>query len=105
MYIEELGGHIPLHGPDLSTTVPGLFVAGNITGVEGAPIAMAQGHLAGLAAAIALGRVPARARDEMVQEARARLDAARTNAPIQFHQGVTTARSRLAALWEGRQSG
>ena len=37
---------VPLFGPCGDTTVPGLYVAGNILGIEGAAVAMAQGQLA-----------------------------------------------------------
>ena len=33
-YISELGGHVPLHSETMETPLPGLFVAGNITGIE-----------------------------------------------------------------------
>ena len=46
-YIPELGGHVPLHSEEMETPLPGLFVAGNITGIESGKIAMAQGTVAG----------------------------------------------------------
>ena len=33
-YIPELGGHVPLHSETMETPLSGLFVAGNITGIE-----------------------------------------------------------------------
>ena len=50
-YISELGGHVPLHSETMETPLPGLFVAGNITGIESGKIAMAQGTVAGLSIA------------------------------------------------------
>jgi len=50
-YIAELGGHVALRGPDLETTLPGVFVAGDVAGIEEASTAMLEGRLAGLAAA------------------------------------------------------
>src|SRR5699024_8204803 len=35
-YIEELGGYVPLHNERMETTLEGLYVAGNINGIEGA---------------------------------------------------------------------
>jgi sarcosine oxidase subunit alpha len=32
-YVPELGGHVPLHSDKMETPLPGLFVAGNITGI------------------------------------------------------------------------
>ncbi len=54
-YIPELGGHVPLHDENMETTVPGLYVAGDVAGVEEATTSMEEGRLAGLAVAEALG--------------------------------------------------
>lgn len=54
-YIPPLGGHIPIHNDNMQTTVPDVYVAGDIAGVEEASTAMEEGRLAGLAAAEALG--------------------------------------------------
>jgi sarcosine oxidase subunit alpha len=48
IHVPGLGGHVPVHGPDLQTPVEGLFVAGSVTGVAGWPLAAAQGHLVGI---------------------------------------------------------
>jgi thioredoxin reductase len=53
----RLGGLIPIHSREMETTMPGLFVAGDVTGVEEASSAMEEGRLAGLAAAVSLGRI------------------------------------------------
>lgn len=53
-YIPALGGNVALHKPDLETTVSGLFVAGDVSGIEEASSAMLEGRLAGIAAAEAL---------------------------------------------------
>lgn len=54
-YIKELSGHVPLVDDDLETTVPGLYVAGDVGGIEEASAAMVEGKLAGLSAAASLG--------------------------------------------------
>ncbi|GHV94436.1 pyridine nucleotide-disulfide oxidoreductase [Spirochaetia bacterium] len=54
-YIPAFGGHVPLHSEDMETTVNGVYVAGDITGVEEASTAMEEGNLAGIAAARSLG--------------------------------------------------
>lgn len=54
-YIPTFGGHVPLHDQNMETTVPGIYVAGDVTGVEEASSAMEEGRLAGIAAAEALG--------------------------------------------------
>jgi thioredoxin reductase len=55
IYIPSLGGHLPLHDDNMETTVPGIYVAGDIAGIEEASTAMEEGRLAGLASAEALG--------------------------------------------------
>ena len=54
-FIPAFGGHVPLHDWNMETTIPGVYVAGDITGVEEASTAMEEGNLAGVAAAEALG--------------------------------------------------
>ncbi|NLA95739.1 MAG: FAD-dependent oxidoreductase [Clostridiaceae bacterium] len=55
LYVKELGGHVPVRNEYLETTVPGLYIAGDLTGIEEASAAMVEGHLAGLEAAASLG--------------------------------------------------
>jgi sarcosine oxidase subunit alpha len=50
-YIPELGGHVPLHSERMKTPLQNLYVAGNITGIESAKVALAQGKVAGLSIA------------------------------------------------------
>ena len=47
-YIGELGGIVPKRTADLETTKPGVFVAGDLAGIEEASAAMLEGELAGL---------------------------------------------------------
>jgi len=57
LYVPELGGHVPVHDGRLATSVGGVFVAGDVSGVEEASSAMEEGRLAGVWAAVAAGRV------------------------------------------------
>jgi sarcosine oxidase subunit alpha len=50
-YLRELGGRVSVHGPELETTIPGVFIAGDASGIEEASTAMLEGKLAGLSAA------------------------------------------------------
>ncbi len=54
-FIRELSGHVPIIDDYLETTVPGIFVAGDVSGIEEASSAMVEGKLAGLSAAASLG--------------------------------------------------
>ncbi len=54
-YIPEAGGYIALHDDTMQTSVKGIYVAGDASGIEEASTAMIEGKIAGLAAAIQLG--------------------------------------------------
>jgi hypothetical protein len=49
------GGWVPKFGSDMQTSVPGVFVAGEVAGIGGAYTALAEGWVAGLGAVRALG--------------------------------------------------
>ena len=53
-YVAELGGRVAIHDTNLETTVPGVYVAGDASGIEEASTAMLEGRLAGLSAAAKL---------------------------------------------------
>jgi len=54
-FVPELGGHVALRKENLETSVPGIFVAGDVSGVEEASSAMVEGSLAGVSAVRKLG--------------------------------------------------
>ncbi|WP_069649543.1 NAD(P)/FAD-dependent oxidoreductase [Caloranaerobacter ferrireducens] len=54
-YITELGGYVPVRDRTYETTKKGIFVAGDVAGVEEASSAMVEGYLAGLYAAKSIG--------------------------------------------------
>jgi sarcosine oxidase subunit alpha len=54
-FIPQLGGHIPCRDENLETSVSGIFVAGDVGGIEEASVAMVEGQIAGLSAAGSLG--------------------------------------------------
>jgi len=78
VYIPILGGHIPIHNENMETSVPGLYVAGDITGAEEASTAMEEGRLSGIAAAEALGIYSADKARVLKNEVWDRLNALRT---------------------------
>lgn len=55
-FIPEAGGYVALHDDTMQTSVKGIYVAGDASGIEEASTAMIEGKIAGLAAAIQLGR-------------------------------------------------
>jgi thioredoxin reductase/bacterioferritin-associated ferredoxin len=64
--------YLPRHGPDMESSVPGVFVAGETTGVGGAELALAEGEIAGLAAARRVGHVLGAERQREMAAAQAR---------------------------------
>jgi sarcosine oxidase subunit alpha len=55
-FIPEAGGYVALHDDSMQTSVKGVYVAGDASGIEEASTAMIEGKIAGLAAVIQLGR-------------------------------------------------
>jgi thioredoxin reductase len=76
-YLPELGGHVPLHDANMQSTIPGIYVAGDVSGIEEASSAMEEGRLAGIAASVALGKVDAGTGEAEIADARRRLRALR----------------------------
>jgi len=54
-YVPVLGGRIPAHDVNLETSIKGIYVAGDISGIEEASTAIIEGRIAGLAIAHSLG--------------------------------------------------
>ncbi len=76
-YLPALGGHVPVHDGSMQTTLAGVYVAGDVSGVEEASSAMEEGRIAGIAVSLALGKVEAGAGERDLAEARRRLRALR----------------------------
>ncbi|MFD1037533.1 NAD(P)/FAD-dependent oxidoreductase [Virgibacillus byunsanensis] len=94
--VEELGGYVPLHNDRMETTLDGLYVAGNITGIEGAKVAAAQGVTAGLSIAHHSGVEGVEA--EITESIRA-IEDKRDNAYIQFHPDVKKGKEIIQEKW------
>ncbi|MCE0453508.1 NAD(P)/FAD-dependent oxidoreductase [Brevibacillus sp. AF8] len=98
-YVPSLGGHVPLHNESMQTPVPGLYVAGNITGIESAKVAMAQGTVAGLSIAKARGKLK---NEQPLSDAIQQVKIVRQNATIQFHPDIVAGRAlvgQMTAEW------
>lgn len=94
-YIPELGGHLPIHNRAMETTVEGIYVAGDISGIEEASTAMEEGRLAGINGAASLGLIEETEREKLTQEVWDRLDTLRCG---QFGQKRKDAKDRLLAV-------
>jgi thioredoxin reductase len=91
-YQPALGGWVPIHNERMETNLPGVYIAGDLAGVEEASTAMEEGRLAGLAAAASLGRVTPEVAATRVRAARLRLAALRQGP---FSALRATAKERL----------
>lgn len=54
-YVRELGGFVPLRNKYMETNAKGVFVAGDVSGIEEASTAIMEGRVAGITAALDLG--------------------------------------------------
>ncbi|MBI3979803.1 MAG: FAD-dependent oxidoreductase [Chloroflexi bacterium] len=86
------GQFLPEHDEEMETSVPGVFVAGETAGVGGAELALAQGEIAGYAAARRLGK-------ELDPRSRSALSAAR--ARRQHLQGFADLLNRMFTMRPG----
>ncbi len=71
------GGYIPLHNDKMETSVEGIYVAGDSTGVEEANTALEEGKIAGISAAESLGLVSTDEADAFRKAAWDRLESLR----------------------------
>lgn len=94
-YIPELGGHLPVHNYYMETTVDGIYIAGDITGIEEASTAMEEGRLAGISAAASLGLYSGEEKLKLSKEVWDRLDALRCGT---FGQKRKVAKDRIVSL-------
>ncbi len=98
-YVEELGGHIPIHNELMETPLEGLYVAGNITGIESAKVAQAQGILAGLSIIKRKGQNENEIR-ERIHEAKMNVKLIREKATIQFHPHIDKGRATIEKVYQ-----
>jgi len=95
-YVPQLGGHVPLHNERMETTLNGLYVAGNITGIESAKIAAAQGTVAGISIAASRG---IRETEDDLQQAMRNVLKVREQALIQFHPHAAEGRKQMESMY------
>src|SRR5699024_6507048 len=93
-YSEELGGHVPIHNKTMETPIEGVYVAGNITGIESAKVAREQGKVAG----VSFVRGLAEGTDVECQLLSAVVNVRKTRdeATIQFHPAIDEGREKIS---------
>ncbi len=72
-YISALGGFVPVHDKYLQTSMPDIYIAGDLAGIEEASTAMEEGRLAGKVAAWRLGYLDKAGFDSYFDEINMRL--------------------------------
>lgn len=77
MFNGAFGGYIPLHNENMETSLKGVYVAGDSTGVEEANTALEEGRIAGISAAETLGLISVEDADKRRSEIWSRLESLR----------------------------
>jgi len=72
-HIPELGGFVPLHDENMETSIKGIYVAGDVAGIEEASSAMEEGKLAGIAVSVSFGRTDKKMAKRNILETKERL--------------------------------
>jgi len=67
-YVPKLGGLVPGHDVNQETTIPGIYIAGDVSGIEEASTAIIEGRIAGLAIAHSMGYLDEKAFLEQREE-------------------------------------
>jgi len=86
VYVPDLGGNVAWHDKNMQTSIPGIYVAGDASGIEEASTAMLEGRIAGAAAYQSLKGVNLQAQ-EIIKLSKTELD--------QIRQGPFGTRPRL----------
>lgn len=82
----------------METPLPGLFVAGNITGIESGKIAMAQGTVAGYSIVKQANKI-SHSVEQQLQQAVQHVHAVRQQAAIQFNPMIDVGRRKMNEIW------
>jgi sarcosine oxidase subunit alpha len=92
LYVPELGGHVAWHDEYMETSRPGVFVAGDVSGIEEASTAMLEGRIAGARAWERLNQRTSESRG-IIDSARLELDSVRKGP---FGEKAACGKQRLA---------
>jgi sarcosine oxidase subunit alpha len=93
-FVPEAGGYVALHDGSMQTSVKGVYVAGDASGIEEASTAMIEGKIAGLAVAIQLG---CSKKKELLEQYRKELSQLRAGP---FGEKPRIAKEKIAQLTE-----
>ena len=97
MYLPELGGYVPIHNEKMESTLPGVYVSGDLAGVEEASTAMEEGRLAGLSVVEEMDYLKKDKVEERREEIVERLKALRIGP---FGEQRDKAKQKLVQAWQ-----
>lgn len=97
---EHLGGVVPVFDEFMRTEIDGLYIAGNAAGIEGAKMALEQGHL--VAQTILFDSGSDRVTEASLREQVSAMRQKRRSMEFQFDPEVERGLSRVAAAWAQR---
>jgi len=98
--IAEAGGFVAIHDDYMQTSVPGVFVAGDNSGIEEASTAMIEGKIAGVAAAIQTGKTSTKQAKELLDIFASELSSLRAGP---FGEKPRIAKQKIQTLWGKNQ--
>lgn len=97
-FIGSMGGYVPVHDRYMRTTVDGIYVAGDVAGIEEASTAMEEGRLAGISVAYDLSLIDDAQAEKRIEEIWNKLDSLRCG---QFGEKRKTAKDQILKEGEG----
>lgn len=98
--IPEAGGLVALHDDNMQTSVPGVFVAGDNSGIEEASTAMIEGKIAGVAAAISSEKTKEKDAKKLLIQYTDELNRLRAGP---FGEKPRIAKQKITVLWRQNQ--
>jgi sarcosine oxidase subunit alpha len=99
VYVPEAGGFVALHNEYMETSRRGVFVAGDLSSIEEASVAMLEGKIAGLSAIKRLGM---RVDDNKIEMYRKKLEMLRSGP---FGERGRKAKEKIREMWRKKYGG
>ncbi len=95
VYMSELGGQVALHNEDMETTMDGIYLAGDVSGIEEANTAIMEGRIAGAKVASHYGKN----KDEAVRIRKESLASLKVLRSSPFSEKVLRGKEKISELW------
>ena len=99
-FFPELGGFLPLHDDNMESTKRGIYIAGDLSGIEEANSALDEGRLAGISVAASLGYIDNNKFIRLKEEYWSRLNKLR-GGPFGYRR--TIAKKRIISVFQQKE--